>query len=206
MDYEFLKRKSLFSFKKALSGRVFWFSRRSYFTLNRQCITAIRLFSLGAKVDAIIKPVCSAADPDPGSGAFLTPGSGMGKKSGSGSGIRIRNEQPGSYFREIRNNIFVVKKLKFSDAVLWCGYGKENSDTGWKKFGSGSKHPESATLRVWLVWSIKFDSVQAFLSQKGRNKIWNITVLLSVPARLAQKVPDPEHYTKQLFCARRPPA
>jgi hypothetical protein len=24
-------------------------------------------------------------DPDPGSGAFLTPGSGMGKKSGSGS-------------------------------------------------------------------------------------------------------------------------
>jgi hypothetical protein len=29
----------------------------------------------------------SVADPDPGSGAFLTPGSGMGKKSGSGSGI-----------------------------------------------------------------------------------------------------------------------
>jgi hypothetical protein len=29
----------------------------------------------------------SVADPDPGSGAFLTPGSGMGKKSGSGSGM-----------------------------------------------------------------------------------------------------------------------
>jgi hypothetical protein len=28
---------------------------------------------------------------DPGSGAFLTPGSGMGKKSGSGSGVWIRN-------------------------------------------------------------------------------------------------------------------
>jgi hypothetical protein len=27
---------------------------------------------------------CSVADPDPDSGAFLTPGSGMGKKSGSG--------------------------------------------------------------------------------------------------------------------------
>jgi tRNA(His) 5'-end guanylyltransferase len=26
----------------------------------------------------------SVADPDPGAGAFLTPGSGMGKKSGSG--------------------------------------------------------------------------------------------------------------------------
>jgi hypothetical protein len=30
----------------------------------------------------------SVADPNPGSGAFLTPGSGrMGKKSGSGSGM-----------------------------------------------------------------------------------------------------------------------
>jgi hypothetical protein len=28
----------------------------------------------------------SVADPDPGSGAFLTPGYGMGKKSGSGLG------------------------------------------------------------------------------------------------------------------------
>jgi hypothetical protein len=31
--------------------------------------------------------VASVADPDQGSGAFLTPGSGMGKKSGSGSGL-----------------------------------------------------------------------------------------------------------------------
>ncbi len=45
----------------------------------------------------------SVADPDPGSGAFLTPGSGMGKKSGSGSGIRIWDEQPESHFREPRN-------------------------------------------------------------------------------------------------------
>jgi hypothetical protein len=37
---------------------------------------------------------------DPESGAFLTPGSGMGKRSGSG----IRDEQSGSYFRELRNN------------------------------------------------------------------------------------------------------
>ncbi len=29
----------------------------------------------------------SVADPDPGSGAFLTPGSGMGRKSASGSGM-----------------------------------------------------------------------------------------------------------------------
>jgi len=31
----------------------------------------------------------SVADPDPGSGAFLTPGSGMGKKSRSGSRMNI---------------------------------------------------------------------------------------------------------------------
>jgi hypothetical protein len=35
----------------------------------------------------------SVADPDPGSGAFLTPGSGMGKK-------QIRDEHPRSFFQE----------------------------------------------------------------------------------------------------------
>jgi hypothetical protein len=40
---------------------------------------------------------------DPGSGAFLTPGSGI-KKSVSGSGIG--DEQPGSYFLELRNFFF----------------------------------------------------------------------------------------------------
>jgi hypothetical protein len=43
----------------------------------------------------------SVADPDPGSGAFLTPGSG------------IRDEQPGSYFLELRNHFYGVKILKF---------------------------------------------------------------------------------------------
>jgi hypothetical protein len=33
---------------------------------------------------------------------FLTPGSGMSKKIM----IRIRDEQPGSYFRQLRNNIW----------------------------------------------------------------------------------------------------
>jgi hypothetical protein len=37
---------------------------------------------------ALSTVVASVADPDPGSGAFLTPGSGMvGKKSGPGSGM-----------------------------------------------------------------------------------------------------------------------
>jgi hypothetical protein len=34
----------------------------------------------------------------------------MGKKSGSGSGMRIRDEKPGSYFRELKNK-FLIKIL-----------------------------------------------------------------------------------------------
>jgi hypothetical protein len=74
----------------------------------------------------------SVADPDPGSGAFLTPGSGMGKKSGSG--IQIRYEQPGSYFRELRNS-FLVKYLNY---FMWV------RDPGWKKFGSGIRNGKSS--------------------------------------------------------------
>jgi hypothetical protein len=38
----------------------------------------------------------------------------MGKKSGNGSGIR--DEQPGSYFLELRNHFFGLKYFKFIDA------------------------------------------------------------------------------------------
>jgi hypothetical protein len=48
---------------------------------------------------------------DPGSGAFLTPGSGMGKTSRSGSGMNI------PYHISVRlETIFWVKILKFFDA------------------------------------------------------------------------------------------
>jgi hypothetical protein len=47
----------------------------------------------------------------------------MGIKSG------IRDEQPGSYFREHRNNFVGVKILKFFDA-----------NPGWKKIGSGMEN------------------------------------------------------------------
>jgi hypothetical protein len=43
--------------------------------------------------------------------------------------IRIRDEQPGSYFLELKNHFFVflgVKILKFFDG-----------DPGWRQFGSG---------------------------------------------------------------------
>jgi hypothetical protein len=51
----------------------------------------------------------------------------MGRKSASGSGVR--DEQPGSYFLELRNHFFGffgVKIPKFFDA-----------DPGWRQLGSG---------------------------------------------------------------------
>ncbi len=79
----------------------------------------------------IISVFHSVADPDPGSGALLTPGSGIqiGKK------IRIRDAQPGSYFRELRNNflgfIYLNSLLRIRDV--------KNSDPGWKKSNPGSE-------------------------------------------------------------------
>ncbi len=57
--------------------------------------------------------------PDPGSAAFLTPGSGIDKKFGSGS--RIYN--PDHHISESLGTIFWVKILKFFDADP--GYGME---------------------------------------------------------------------------------
>ncbi len=69
----------------------------------------------------ILLVTTSVADPDPGSGAFFTPGSGIrdGYESGSGSGIR--DEQPGSYFRELRNNFWGQNYL---NSLMWIRDGK----------------------------------------------------------------------------------
>ncbi len=55
----------------------------------------------------------------------------MGKKSGSGSGIR--DEQPGSYFLELRNQFFGLKYLNSLMRIR---------DPGWKKVGSGINIPD----------------------------------------------------------------
>jgi hypothetical protein len=99
----------------------------------------------------------SVADPDPGSGigCVFDPGIRDGRQSASGSGIR--DEQPGSYFLELRNHffaIFGVKILKFFDEDP--GSGMETvriRDPGWKKVGSGirDKHPGSAKLSATQV-------------------------------------------------------
>ncbi len=61
----------------------------------------------------MLKRTSSVADPDPGSGAFLTPW--------------IRDEQPGSYFRELRN----IFGLKYLNSLMRI------REPVWKKFGSG---------------------------------------------------------------------
>jgi hypothetical protein len=53
----------------------------------------------------------------------------MGRKSASGSGIR--DEQPGSYFLELRNHFFGFLGLKYLNSLMRI------RDPGWRKFGSG---------------------------------------------------------------------
>ncbi len=71
-------------------------------------------------VDLVVcKPSTSVADPDPGSGAFLTPRFG------------IRDEQPKSYFLEHGNHF---SGLKFFDADSGPGIEEIRiRDPGWKK-------------------------------------------------------------------------
>ncbi len=72
--------------------------------------------------------VYSVADPDPGSVAFLTPGSWMGKVR---IRIRTRVEQPGSYFLELRHLFLGLKYLNSLMQIRDPGW--KDSDPGWKK-------------------------------------------------------------------------
>jgi hypothetical protein len=68
----------------------------------------------------------------------------MGKKARSESGIRIRDEHPGSYFRELRNNFLGQKYFN----LLMRIRNLFDPGSGMEKFGPGirDKHPGSATL------------------------------------------------------------
>jgi hypothetical protein len=73
----------------------------------------------------------------------------MGKKSVSRSGIRIRNEQPDSYFRELGNHFFGLKYLNY---LMRIRDGK-NSDqgSGMEKIRIRDKLPGSATLKKYIT-------------------------------------------------------
>jgi hypothetical protein len=103
----------------------------------------------------------------------------MGKK------IRIRDEQPGSYFLELRNN-FWVKILKFFDAAR---------DPGWKKFGSGirDKHPGSAT------WSGSVLTARPRSNRSGSTTLeWQVTSSThGVKSRTNVTTKNGRYYLKQ---------
>jgi hypothetical protein len=84
----------------------------------------------------------SVADPDPGSGIGYLFDPWIRDPGWEKVSIRIRDEQPGSYFLELRNHFFFaflgVNILKFFDEDP--GSGMETvriRDPGWKKVGSG---------------------------------------------------------------------
>jgi hypothetical protein len=61
----------------------------------------------------------------------LTPGSGIRDRRKSASGSGIRDEQPGSYFLDLKKPFFAFsgfKILKLFD---------EDPGSGWRQFGSG---------------------------------------------------------------------
>ncbi len=117
----------------------------------------------------------SIADLDPGSGAFLTPGSGIRdpgwvERQHPDPGSGIRDEQTGSYFPELRNHFFVflgVKILKFFDGNPgsgiqdpgWRQFVSGIQDPGWKKLDPGSgirdKHPDRNTDISYSIISLR---------------------------------------------------
>ncbi len=94
--------------------------------------------------DRFLFLILNSSVPDPGSGAFFSPGS------------RIRDEQPGSYFLQLRNHFFgvkIYKILKFFDADP--GSGMETvriRDPGWKKVGYGINIPDPQPCFIPVLW------------------------------------------------------
>jgi hypothetical protein len=85
---------------------------------------------------SIIKHIDSV--PDPGSGVWpLDPVSEI--QDGWKVRIRIRDQQPESYFRELRNCSFGLKYLNSFMGI---------QDSGWKKFGSGINISDPQTLHI----------------------------------------------------------
>ncbi len=84
----------------------------------------------------------SVADPDPesGIGCLFDPwirdqGSGMGESQHPDPGSGIRDEQPGSYFFELRNHFLLFLGLKYLNSLMRI------RDPGWRQFGSGIRDP-----------------------------------------------------------------
>jgi hypothetical protein len=91
--------------------------------------------------------------------------------------IRIRDEQPGSYLRELRNNFF---GLKYLSSLTPIRDGK-NSDpgSGMGKIRIRDKHLGSATLRIYFLYFFLYlERIKIFwLSEKCPNFMSPICLL-----------------------------
>ncbi len=71
----------------------------------------------------------------------LDPGSGMGESQHPDPGSGIRDEQPGSYFLELRNHFFAFLGLKYLHSLMRI------RDLGWRLFGSGIRDGKKSRIR-----------------------------------------------------------
>ena len=71
----------------------------------------------------------------------------MGESQHPDPGSGIRDEQPGSYFLELRNHFFAFLGLKYLNSLMRIRDG-DSSDpgSGMEKSRIRDKHPGSATL------------------------------------------------------------
>jgi hypothetical protein len=122
------------------------------------------------------KTFSSVADPDPGSGAFSTPGSGIraGKKSrsrirdpGSGSGMNI----PDLIFDNLLSVFWVQILLSESDSGSCQPWIR---DLGWKKLDPGSWIREGkigSRIRNTDSLSIIFTEIKLICSSKAKRNL-----------------------------------
>ncbi len=108
----------------------------------------------------------------------LDPGSGMGRKSASGSGIR--DEQPGSYFLELRNHFFVFFGLKYLHSLMRI------RDPGWRQFGSGIREGKSRIRDpqhwFWSCFSLKWCESTKTCLQNRHGSIFSLHCELPQPS------------------------
>ncbi len=124
----------------------------------------------------------SSSVPDPGSGCLFDPWIRNGRKSASG----IRDEQPGSYFLELRNNFFGLKSLNSLMRIR---------DPGWRQFGSGmeksrirDKHPGSAIPAPSCRGSVEVSPSCLLVYLSSRRDIYNsFFSLFLFPSSLSPK-------------------
>ncbi len=74
----------------------------------------------------------------------------MVKKSGSGSGIRIRDEQPWSYFRELRTPF-----LGWNTLILWCGSGIRDGKIRIRDTGNNDRRDPSTVIYTSAICDVQ---------------------------------------------------